>query len=60
MLILMKMTLALIHFKQCKAFKKVLNKELMPVTWHPTKGWDGMPEDEKKRNKSVFLLKELV
>ena len=25
--------------KQCKAFNKDINKELMPVTWYPTR-WD--------------------
>ena len=45
---------AIIHFillalhnklKQRRSFKKEINKELMLVTWHPTRWWDWyMPE----------------
>ena len=37
------------RLKQCKAFKKDIRKELIPVAWHPARWWDWcMPEDEKK------------
>ena len=37
------------RFKQPKAIKKEINKELIPVAWHPTRSWDlCMSEDEKK------------
>ena len=28
------------RFKQCKACKKDISKELMLVEWHPTRWWD--------------------
>ena len=45
-----------------KQFKKDINKELMPVAWHPTRWQDWcMPEDEKKTKKLIqFLLIKLV
>ena len=37
------------NYKQCKACKKEISKELMPVAWHRTSWWDWcMQEDEKK------------
>ena len=37
------------RFKQRKACKKVIRKELMPVAWHPTKWWScSFSEYEKK------------
>ena len=36
------------RFKQHKAFKKEVSKELIPVAWHPTSWWDWcVPEDKK-------------
>ena len=37
------------RFKQHKACKNVIRKELMPVAWHPTKWWNwSISENEKK------------
>ena len=37
-------------YKQHKACKKYISKEIMPVVWHPTKWWAWrMPEDEEKK-----------
>ena len=46
------------EFKKCKAFKKYINKELMPVACHLTRWWDWcLSEDEKKGIESVFTAK---
>ena len=46
------------RFKQRKACKKVIRKELMPVSWRPTKWWDwSISENEKKKKKKVRLIK---
>ena len=37
-IILIKLLVWHIKFEKCKAFKKELNEELMPVAWHP-KRW---------------------
>ena len=29
-----------IDLKKLKSFKKELNKELVPVAWHPTRWWN--------------------
>ena len=43
------------RFKQHKAFKKDITKELIPVIWHPTRWWGWyMQEDEKKEIKPFF------
>ena len=35
-------------YKKCRAQKGQIRKELMPVTWHPSRWWDWcVPEDEK-------------
>ena len=42
-------------FEKYEAFKKHINKELMPVTWHPSRWWDWcMLEDEKKQIEPIF------
>ena len=44
-----------IKFEKRKAFKKELNKELIPAAWHPNRWWHWCKsEDEKKENKSNF------
>ena len=44
--------------KQCKAFKKQLNRELTPVAWHPTRWWVWcLQEDEKKEIEPRFADK---
>ena len=43
-------------YKQHKAFKKELSKELMVAAWHPTRWWGCyMPEDEKKEMEPIFI-----
>ena len=38
-----------IKFEKRKGLKRELNKELMPIAWHPSRWWDWcMSEDEKK------------
>ena len=40
------------RFIQRKVFKRVISKELIHVTWHPTRWWDWchkMSQDEKKK-----------
>ena len=38
------------RFKQRKAFKKEVNKKLMPIAWHPTRCWCFcMTKDQKKQ-----------
>ena len=37
------------RLKQCKAFKKDISKELIPLAWNSNRWWDWcMSEDEKK------------
>ena len=46
------------RFKQSKAFKKDLRKELMAVAWHQTRWWNWcISEDEKKEKESIFTDK---
>ena len=35
-------------------FKKDISKELMPVTWYPTKWWDYCVPEGENRNRSKF------
>ena len=43
-------------FENHKAFKKDLSKELMSVTWHPTRSWDWcLPLYEKKKNQLLLI-----
>ena len=43
-------------FEKCKAFKKVLSKELMSEARHPTRWCDWcMSEDEKKETEPFFI-----
>ena len=45
-----------IKFEKRKELKKELNKELMPVAWHPNRWWDWcMLKDEKKEIDPMFL-----
>ena len=42
-------------FKKCKALKKKINEELMPIVWHPKRSCNlCMSEDEKKEIESVL------
>ena len=44
-----------IKFKKCKALKKELNEELIPVAWHPERWWKFcMTEDEEKEIEPIF------
>ena len=43
-------------FKQCKAYKKDISKELMPVAWGPTRWWGWcVSEDERKKIKPLLF-----
>ena len=47
-----------IKFEKCKALKKELNEELVPVGYHPNRWWDThtpMSEDEKKEIDPMFI-----
>ena len=38
-----------IKFEKCKALKKKVSEELMPIAWHPKRWWNFcISEDEKK------------
>ena len=38
-----------IKFEKCKALKKKVSEELMPIAWHPKRWWHFcISEDEKK------------
>ena len=42
-------------YKQRKAQKTKIKKELMPVAWHPDRWWNWcVPEDEKKELEIYF------
>ena len=44
-----------IKFEKCKALKKELNEELMPIVWRPKRWWDFCTsEDEKKQIEPPF------
>ena len=43
-------------YKARKAQKASIKKELMPITWHPSRWWDWcVSEDEKKETENFFL-----
>ena len=45
-------------FEKRKLLKKDINKELMPVAWHPTRWWDWcMSGDENKEIDPIFTDK---
>ena len=42
-------------YKKRKAQKAKIKKELMPITWHPSRYWDWcMSEDEKKKEEKIM------
>ena len=42
-------------YQKRKAQKAKIKKELMPITWHPSRWWDWcVPEDEKKETEKFF------
>ena len=44
-----------VKFKQQKAIRNNISKELMPAAWQPTRWWEWcMPEDNTKESKSVL------
>ena len=46
----------ILNLKKRKAFKKELNKELMPVGWHPNRWWDWrMSQNEKRETDPMFI-----
>ena len=46
----------ILNLKKRKAFKKELNKELMPVGWHPNRWWDWrMSRNEKRETDPMFI-----
>ena len=47
-----------IDLNNVKHLKKDINKDLMPVAWHPTRWWDWfLAEDEKKGKQPIFNYK---
>ena len=45
-------------YEKRKAFKKDINKELMPAAWHPTRWLDWcLPEAKKKGIEPIFTEK---
>ena len=46
------------RFEKRKALKKKIDKELVPVAWHPTRGWDWcLSENKKKEVDPIFTGK---
>ena len=43
-------------FKQHKACKKEINKELMPAEWHLTRWWDWCLSEDEKKETEPFLI----
>ena len=42
-------------YKKRKGQKAQIKKELMPITWHPSRYWDWcMSEDEKKKPEKLW------
>ena len=42
-------------YKKCKAKKAQIEKELMPIAWHPSRWWDWyVPKDEKKETEKLW------
>ena len=45
-----------IRFKKCKALKKMISEELMPIAWHPKRWWNFcLSEDKKKQIETLFI-----
>ena len=42
------------RFKQRKAFKEEISKELMPASWHATRCWDWCKPEDKKKEMEPF------
>ena len=44
------------RYKKRKTQKALIEEELMPIFWHPSRWWDWcIPEDEKRGTENVFL-----
>ena len=42
-------------YKKQEAEKASIKKELLPITWHPSRWWDWcVPEDEKKETEKLW------
>ena len=42
-------------YEKCKAQKAQIEKELMPIAWHPSRWLDwSVPEDEKKKTEKLW------
>ena len=48
-----------IIFERCKALKKDLNAELMPVAWHPNRWWAWCVSDDEKKEIDPMFIEEL-
>ena len=46
------------RYKQRKARKKEIRKELMPVACHPTECWDWCMSDDDKKEIEPFIIDE--
>ena len=43
-------------YKKRKTQKALIEEELMPIFWHPSRWWDWcIPKDEKRWTENVFL-----
>ena len=44
-----------IRFEKCKAYKKMISEELIPIAWHPKRWWNFcMSEDVEKETEPIF------
>ena len=41
-------------YKKRKAQKASIKKELMPITWHPSRYWDWCMSEDEKRDKTIM------
>ena len=48
------------EYKQRKAFKKELSKELMFLAWHPARWWDWCVSGEQKKKTEPIYLGKVV
>ena len=44
-----------IKFEKCKALKKKISEELMPMAWHPKSWWNFWMSEMRKKKKNQFL-----
>ena len=42
-------------YKKQKAQKSKIKEELLPITWHPSRGWDWSGTEDEKKETEKFL-----